>query len=135
MKRFVVTVTVVLLAMTALPASAEAADPVSALKAQLSKYRGVTIVERGTKPTKKIVGIRAKVLVKLDRSGRPVASDRTLMTLGYEDIPQHHRDIIVDGRMYYWGRIFNDGSPVLPEGKQWVLRNDKVRLRSASCRW
>ncbi|MBB5776782.1 hypothetical protein [Nonomuraea jabiensis] len=127
MKRFVITVTAVVLAVTALPASAEAADPVSVLKAQLSKNRGVTVVERGTKPTEKVVGIRTKVLVELDRAGRPVASDRTIMTLGPADIAQHARDIIVNGRMYYRGRIFNEGSPVLPEGKQWVLRAGKAR--------
>ncbi|TDD24587.1 hypothetical protein [Nonomuraea diastatica] len=127
MKRLIVALVMALSAVAVSPSSAQAADPVSALKAQLAKNRGVTVVERGTDTSKKVVGIRAKVIVQFDRSGRPVASDRTIMTLGYSDKPQYARDIVVDGRAYFQGTIFNETSPQLPEGKQWVLRTRKAK--------
>lgn len=127
MKRLAALLTATLLGLTAFPASAQAsADPVSVLRAQFAKNRGVTITERDVDLSRKSIGARAKIIVQFARSG-VVASDQTIMTLGYYDKPQHLRNIYIGGRGYTQGNIFNEEAPRLPEGKEWLLTKGKVK--------
>ncbi|MEV8634809.1 hypothetical protein AB0395_24450 [Streptosporangium sp. NPDC051023] len=126
MKRLVVVLVAALLGLSAPPAVAGVvADPVSALKAQFAKNRGVTVVERATDIDQKIVIARAKIIVQFGGSG-PIASARTIMTLNHDE-PKYMRDIYVEGRVYIQGTIFNELPLELPAGKQWFLGYGKSR--------